>query len=101
MEQGAQPARRLTELNGLVRDRLQKARDLANLDREQELTGQIGAALKDYFKEFEKRDSVPPSVRADFDFAANSSKQFCHALQAIGFLVDQLLRAEKIAFALT
>ena len=59
--------RRLVELNGLVRDRLQDARKLANLDRERELTDQIGAALNDYFAEWDNRDAVPPDEQAAFD----------------------------------
>ena len=56
----------VNRLNSLVRDRLQKARDLANLDRERELTDQIGDALKDYFQEWDKRDRTPPGERAAF-----------------------------------
>jgi signal transduction histidine kinase len=59
--------RRLEELNGLFKDRLQKARDLANLDRERELTGRIKAARDDYMTEWEKRDAGPPADQAAFD----------------------------------
>jgi two-component system, NtrC family, sensor histidine kinase HydH len=57
----------LNGLNALVRDRLRKARDLANLDRERDLTDEIGVALKEYFQEWKKRDSLPPERCAAFD----------------------------------
>jgi signal transduction histidine kinase len=58
---------RLKAQNALVRDGLRRARDLANLDRERDLTGKIGSALDDYFAEWRNRDAVPPADQKAFD----------------------------------
>ena len=58
---------RLNELNRLVRLRLQKAQELANLTREQELTGQIAAVLDDYDRRWKEREGVAAGGRAAFD----------------------------------
>ena len=59
--------KRLTELNRMVRLRLQKAEDQANLPREQELTGQIAAALDAYEEKWQERGRVPPAEQGAFD----------------------------------
>jgi two-component system, NtrC family, sensor histidine kinase HydH len=59
--------KQLIELNRAVHDRLQKARDLANLDREQVLTGEITAALDEYQGKWEERGRVAPGQQVAFD----------------------------------
>ncbi len=58
---------RLVRLNGLVRERLQQARDLANLDREKELTKKIADTLDKYNQKWQERDLAPPEGWASFD----------------------------------
>ncbi len=58
---------RLVRLNGLVRERLQRARDLANLDREKELTKKIADTLDKYNQKWQERDLTPPEKWASFD----------------------------------
>ena len=53
----AAATKQLIELNGIVRDRLQKARDLANLDREQVLTSEITAVLDEYQSKWKERSA--------------------------------------------
>ena len=57
----------LNEINRIVRDRLQKTRDLANLDRERELTGNIAAALDEYQNKWKQRERVAPDEQAAYD----------------------------------
>ena len=57
----------LGTLNGLVRGRLQRARGLANLDREKELTKQIGDTLEKYDRGWQGREGVAPEERASYD----------------------------------
>ena len=58
---------RLDQLNTLVRERLQRTRDLANLDREKELTRQIGDALDKYNQQWRGRTAVSPGDQAAYD----------------------------------
>ncbi|HVS34889.1 MAG TPA: ATP-binding protein [Gemmataceae bacterium] len=60
-------AERLVGLNTAVRERLQRARDLANLEGEKQLTKQIGDALDAYYQAWDRRASVPPAERVAYD----------------------------------
>ena len=90
---------RLTGLNNLMRDRLRKARDLANLDRERDLTDRIGDALNEYFEEWKKRDSLPPEKQAAFDAGLAKMLEGSRILEACkdlrDFNTDQVGAADR------
>ncbi len=57
----------LVELNRVVGHRLEKARELANLEREQVLTGEITTAWEDYRDQWKERDRIAPDGQPAFD----------------------------------
>ena len=63
----AATTQRLVERNRAVWERLQRARDLANLDGEKELTKKIGDALETYTQAWEARSRVEPADQATYD----------------------------------
>jgi two-component system, NtrC family, sensor histidine kinase HydH len=91
--------KQLVELNGVVRDRLKKARDLANLDRERVLTGEIAAALDEYQGEWEQRDRIAPDQQAAFDAGLAKLLEDRHVLEECkelrDFNTDQVGAADR------
>ncbi len=95
----AAATRQLIELNRNVRDRLQKARDLANLEREQVLTGQIAAALDEYQSIWKERERVAPDEQAAFDAAIAKQLEDSRVLEECkelrDFNTDQVGAADR------
>ena len=90
---------RLTEQGGVVRDRLKKARDLANLAREQQLTDQIAAGLDAYDEKWSERVRIAPAEQGAFDAGLAKLLVDRHVLDACkelrDFNTDQVGAADR------
>ncbi len=90
---------RLDNLNRLVRNRLQRARDLANLDREKELTKRIADTLNKYNERWQGREAVASDEWAAYDAGLakvlEDGQVLQNCTQLRDFNTDQVAAADR------